>query len=392
MANISAELAAIMAAVFGRDVRQSIHDAIDKINKVSEVQITAGTRINSASSSSEGFYDGSLYINTHDWILWRCTGIDTWESMGSFIGNGIKRIDGPTTEGLVDTYTIVYDNDDTRTYTITNGENGNRWFKGTALAGKAVNPTVYVNSGIPNANPNDFYMNPNDGGDATVYHCVTGGPPESATWSYDLSLSGGGAGIENLADLTDVNIPSGSTQSGQILKIINNVWTNAFMSINDLSDVVILTPGNGQLLKYDVESGKFINATLDYSELRNTPTVDQTYDATSQNAQSGVAVASSISGKANSNQLDDWHKVNNAVQTITVSTVNTDQTITFTDLDLTKSYEIWFDTTDPVDPVDPDIGAQPKIKSSSLSGTSLSFVINTPVNPTYFRLVKKGSI
>lgn len=36
-----------------------------------------------------------------------------------------------------------------------------------------------------------------------------------------------------------------------------------------------------------------------YSDLSGTPTVDQTYDGTSTNAQSGVAVASAISGKAN---------------------------------------------------------------------------------------------
>ena len=35
-----------------------------------------------------------------------------------------------------------------------------------------------------------------------------------------------------------------------------------------------------------------------YSDLSGTPTVDQTYDGTSANAQSGVAVASAISGKA----------------------------------------------------------------------------------------------
>lgn len=36
-----------------------------------------------------------------------------------------------------------------------------------------------------------------------------------------------------------------------------------------------------------------------YSDLSGKPTVDQTYDGTSANAQSGVAVASAISGKAN---------------------------------------------------------------------------------------------
>ena len=40
-----------------------------------------------------------------------------------------------------------------------------------------------------------------------------------------------------------------------------------------------------------------------YSDLSGTPTVDQTYDGTSANAQSGVAVASAISGKADDNAV-----------------------------------------------------------------------------------------
>ncbi len=40
-----------------------------------------------------------------------------------------------------------------------------------------------------------------------------------------------------------------------------------------------------------------------YSDLTGTPTVDQTYDGTSANAQSGVAVAGAISGKANDNAV-----------------------------------------------------------------------------------------
>lgn len=40
-----------------------------------------------------------------------------------------------------------------------------------------------------------------------------------------------------------------------------------------------------------------------YSDLSGTPTVDQTYNASSTNAQSGVAVASAISGKADDNAV-----------------------------------------------------------------------------------------
>lgn len=384
MADITRELAAIMAAVYGRDVRQSIHDAIDKINKVSEVQITVGNQVDSTSSSSEGFYDGSLYVNNVSWVLWKCVGTNSWESQGSFIGNGIRTITGPVSSGLIDTYTIVYDNGDTRTFTITNGENGNKWYRGTAINGKSLNPTVFANSGIAKANPNDLYLNPNDGGDATIYYCVTGGTADVATWSFYFAIAGGGgSGVQYLNDLSDVNIQSGSTVANQVLKVINNVWTNALLSLNDLSDMAILTPGDKQVLIYDIASQKFINASMSFNDLVNKPTVDQTYNGASTNAQSGVAIES---------QLDDWHKVSGVIQELTVTTVDTDQTITFTDLDTTKNYELWFDTDNPTDPSDVNKGAQVIIKSSSLSGTSRSYVVNTPVNPTTFRLLVKGSV
>ena len=60
MADISTELARILSAIYGEDVRGSIHDAIEKINEVSEVVLTTGTAVTGPSSSSTGFYDDSL--------------------------------------------------------------------------------------------------------------------------------------------------------------------------------------------------------------------------------------------------------------------------------------------------------------------------------------------
>lgn len=58
MANIQQELAAIMAAVYGEQVRSSIHNAIEKINDVSEVVLTTGTLIDSPTSPTTGFLMG----------------------------------------------------------------------------------------------------------------------------------------------------------------------------------------------------------------------------------------------------------------------------------------------------------------------------------------------
>jgi len=86
MADISTELQAIMNAVYGEDVRGAIHDAIDLINKVGEVTLTLGTAVTSASSSTEGFYEDSVYINTNTNDVWQCTGL-AWALKGNIKGD-----------------------------------------------------------------------------------------------------------------------------------------------------------------------------------------------------------------------------------------------------------------------------------------------------------------
>lgn len=255
MADISTELARILSAIYGEDVRGSIHDAIEKINNVSEVVLTTGTAVTSPSSSSTGFYDDSLYLNTDTFELWKCTGVNTWASQGILKGeagddgNGIVSITKTATSGLVDTYTITYTNGTTSTFTVTNGENGangNKWYRGTGISGKAALPTVYTTSGVADANSGDMFLNPSEG---AVYSCVTGGIPTVATWQYETTLSGGG-GTSDYADLTNKPQINGHELSGN--------QTGADLGLASSSDI---------------------------------PTVDQTYDATSSNAQSGKAVA-----------------------------------------------------------------------------------------------------
>ena len=128
MADISTELQAIMDAIYGEDVRSSIHDAIDLINKVGEVQLTLGTAVTSASSSVTGFYKDSVYYNTNTYDVWKCTGT-AWALQGNLkgatgaTGRGISSISKTSTSGLVDTYTITYTSGASTTFTVTNGYN-----------------------------------------------------------------------------------------------------------------------------------------------------------------------------------------------------------------------------------------------------------------------------
>ncbi|MBR2550567.1 MAG: hypothetical protein IKE92_11250 [Clostridiales bacterium] len=280
MADISSYLAAIMAAVYGEDVRGSIHDAIEIINDVSEVVLNTGTAVTGPTSSSTGFYKDSFYINTNTMELWKCIGTDSWQSQGVLKGadgadgNGIVSIVKTATVGLVDTYTITYDDGTTTTYDVTNGQNGSKWYKGTAISGTGTSIT-----GFPGV-INDFYLNSVDG---YVYTCTkTGGAqlPDAAEWDYVMTLTGGGGAsitvVDNLSSTSSTDALSANQgrvlkgyvdakiadpvvkSNGQVLTYDgnNNEWKAATPSssvsdLDDLSDVSITSPVANQVLKYD---------------------------------------------------------------------------------------------------------------------------------------------
>ena len=262
MADISTELARILSAIYGEDVRGSIHDAIEKINDVSEVVLTTGTAVTSPSSSSTGFYDGSLYLNTDTFELWKCTGVNTWASQGILKGdpgadgadgNGIASITKTATSGLVDTYTITYTDGTTSTFNVTNGEdgaNGNKWYRGTGIAGKSSTPTVYPYSGVTDANVGDLFLNPTEG---AIYACTVAGAAATAMWVYEMTLSGGGGGTSDYPDLTNKPSINGHTLLGN--------QTGADLGLASSSDI---------------------------------PTITDTYSGTSSDGMSGKAVKSAI--------------------------------------------------------------------------------------------------
>lgn len=248
MANIDVYLAAILSAVYGEDVRGSIHDAIEIINDVSEVVLSTGTAVTDPTSSSEGFFTGSLYLNLNTYELWKCTGTNTWVSQG--ILKGDDGDPGPA------------------------GANGNKWYIGTGISGKAVNPTVYSGSGVANANANDCYLNNSEG---AVYHCVLGGDPTVATWVYDFTMTGGGGGGSYTAgngitiSVADViSIDPGTIANGNTKPVTGgDVYTalqgkadvgSVPSDLDDLSDVDINSPVNGQILEYDENNHTWKNA------------------------------------------------------------------------------------------------------------------------------------
>ena len=71
-----------------------------------------------------------------------------------------------------------------------NGTIGSMWYSGTSITGTSSTPTVFSESGIENANPQDMYLNTSY---SYVYQCVLGGNSSVATWKYLMTLTGGHA-------------------------------------------------------------------------------------------------------------------------------------------------------------------------------------------------------
>lgn len=273
MADISVYLQQILSAVYGEDVRGSIHDAIEIINDVSEVILTTGTAVTGPTSSSTGFFEDSLYLNTNTYELWKCVGTDTWTSLGVLKG----------TQGAP-------------------GEDGNKWYRGTGISGKAVNPTVYSGSGITQANPNDFYLNPSEG---AVYHCVTGGDASTATWSYDFTMSGGGGG-GSIVGWNQIQTSTGATKIAEIT--IDGTQTDVYApsgggggstTLAGLTDVDLNLPiGDGQVLTYDSANSEWVNDDLPqggHTMIPNNTAIasltSKATDSTDDDVASGYAIA-----------------------------------------------------------------------------------------------------
>lgn len=126
MIDISTALQNILKAVYGRDVRESIHDAIFQINAnaneaIDLAQIKFGTAVNSPTDPITGFAENSVYLNVNTGIMWRLEG-GSWVKKGTF--KSIDSISLSGTSGLIDTYTITFTDGSTSNFNVKNGADG----------------------------------------------------------------------------------------------------------------------------------------------------------------------------------------------------------------------------------------------------------------------------
>ena len=269
MAYIDPYLQDILSAVYGEEVRGSIHDAIEAINDEASVILSIGTAVSSATSSSTGFFDGSLYINSSTYELWKCVGTDSWSSQGVLKGS-----DGSPG---------------------TPGQDGNKWYVGTGISGKSVNPTVYSGSGVASAVIGDCYLNKSEG---AVYHCTLGGAPTVATWVYDFTLTGGGGstysagnGIDSTQLASDIiELDYGAVASNNTTKPVTG------KAVND----AIPTVNNGTLT---INQNSTALGTFGANSSSNTSVdviTDQWHSQT-QNVSSGTVTFTGVNDSAGTN-------------------------------------------------------------------------------------------
>ena len=504
MIDISTALQNILKAVYGRDVRESIHDAIYQINAnaneaIDLAQIKFGTAVNSPTDPITGYAENSVYLNVNTGIMWRLEG-GSWVKKGTF--KSIDSISLTSTSGLIDTYTITFTDGSTSNYNVKNGEdgksitgitktstsgnvdhydvnlsdgtttsgfdvtNGTDGTNGKSIAnislastsGNVKNYDVFLDDGTKT--PTGFsvedgsssylhirYSSSFDGTgmvttptDATVYigilvstSSVAPTNPSLYNWVRFIGKSGTGSG-DMLASDYATKYPNTVDKAAALYDGTDEILANQLMkkSVYDADDDGVVDNAehatnadnvgnadtsllekfsdsygklnyNGDALMLEAAQfanqaklGEFVvnqksnnvkelalhsNITTKLSKLNSDGTIDFSNVNNAPTSLSGYGITDAYTKTEVDGKLDSWHKYNGSIEENTVNTTNTDETITFHSIDTSKAYELWFDTSD---------GQQATVKSSLISGTDITYTVNTPTAGTKFRLLVKG--
>ena len=497
MIDISTALQNILKAVYGRDVRESIHDAIYQIDAnaneaIDLAQIKFGTAVNSPTDPIAGYAENSVYLNVNTGIMWRLEG-GSWVKKGTF--KSIDSISLTSTSGLIDTYTITFTDGSTSNYNVKNGEdgksitgitktstsgnvdhydvnlsdgtttsgfdvtNGTDGTNGKSIAnislastsGNVKNYDVFLDDGTKT--PTGFsvedgassylhirYSSSFDGTgmvttptDATVYigilvstSSVAPTNPSLYNWVRFIGKSGTGSGdmlstdyatkypntvdkAAALYDGTDEILANQLMKKSQYDADDDGVVDNAKHSTNadkvgnaNTSLLEKLSDSSGKLnyngnalmleaaqLANQAKLGEFVvnqisnnvkelalhsNITTKLSKLNSDGTIDFSNVGSKPTTLNGYGITDAYTKTEVDNKLDSWFSQTKQ------ATATGEQSVIFTGLDTTKAYELWFETTN---------GSQVSVKSSSLSGTTMTYVINIPSDcpvPVNFKL------
>lgn len=268
-----------------------------------------------------------------DWTLMTEDGTDGTDGRGIV---NIQRTGTDPSNPLVDIYTITYTDGTTSTFKVTNGSGG-----GTTA--DTMLKSVYDTNGdgiVDNAN-----------------HAVNA----DNVGNSDTSL------LEKLSDSSGKLNYNGNALMLEAAQFANQAKLGEF-EVNQIGNNV-------------KELALHSNITTKLSKLNSDGTLDFSNVGSKPTTLSGYGITDAYTKTEVDNKLDSWHKYNGSIEENTVNTTNTDETITFHSIDTSKAYELWFDTSD---------GQQATVKSSLISGTDITYTVNTPTAQTKFRLLVKG--
>lgn len=412
MIDIKEALYNILHSRYGRDVRQSIHDGIYQINEnANEAVQTAkamgvGTDISSPTSSSTGYVAGNLYLNNSTWDLWQCIGTDSWVNKGNIKGEtGVKGADG------INYYIHIRYSDKYDGTGFTASPTASSEYMGVYYGTSQTAPTnkqdyqwtSYVGASGTSAYVHIMYSENADGtGFVSIptplckyigfYSGPLSSPPANKsyyTWSEYVGKSGTGSGDMTAAEYAPSGV-YGKVDNAIKADNVGNAITAVLEKLSDVSGQLNYDGNpvgsdyiNSVSNEFNVNNKKLSLAnlittklsklnsdgTLDFSNVKNKPTTLSGYGITDAYTKSNTYSKTEVD-----NKLDSWFSQTQQ------ATATGEQSVVFTGLDTTKAYELWFETTN---------GSQVSVKSSSLSGTTMTYVINIPSDcpvPVNFKL------
>ena len=417
MINIKDALYNILHSRYGRDVRQSIHDGIYQINEnANEAVQTAkamgvGTDISSPTSPSTGYVAGNLYLNNSTWDLWQCIGTDSWVNKGNIKGEtGLKGADG------INYYIHIRYSDKYDGTGFTASPTASSEYMGVYYGTSQTAPTnkqdyqwtSYVGASGTSAYVHIMYSENADGtGFVSIptplckyigfYSGPLSSPPANKsyyTWSEYVGKSGTGSGDMTAAEYAPSGVygkvdhainADNATNATNATNAVNATNATNATTATDATNASNLKKSDGITVDADTINAKLSklnsDGTLDFSNVGSKPTTLSGYGITDAYTKSNTYSKTEVD-----NKLDSWHKYNGSIEEQIANNTNTDEDIYFTNVDTSKAYELWFDTSD---------GQQASVKSSELllqsDGTyKLHYVVNTPTAQTKFRLLVKG--
>ena len=176
---------------------------------------------------------------------------------------GIRRIDGPTTSGLTDTYEIVFSDETTKTFTVTNGR-GISSITGPTTTG-VINDAYIIHY---NDNTTSSYTVKNAKSITSTSKGTTSGLTTTYNVNYNVGNSDSftvtdGRGISSITgpttsglnDTYTINFNDGSTPKTFVVKNAKSITSVSKKSTSGLVDTYNVNYNNGSPDTFDVTNG-----------------------------------------------------------------------------------------------------------------------------------------